>query len=400
MFNNNKVNMIISLLCAIALWFYVVGQVDPKTEKKFGDVPIEFINEDSLTDNGLAVSDIDFDTATVTLEGNRADLNRIDKDNIRVTADLRDLPKGTNTVTLKATVPKEAELVSTAPETIDVVIEDRVTESKPVELKFKGEAEEGMEPGDFHISPDNIQVAGARSQVDKVEAVVATIDLSKINETGSEFNVKAVPVNKKGKRVRNVTMSTRMVNVECKMLTTKEVDLNVETVGEVADDIQVDEIQIPEKVVIRGEKGYLDEVDSIDAADVDISSVKETTELPIEVYLPYGVELADESEDISVKVVIKDLASQEFEISSSSVSLNNIADGLSGTMEEKTLKVTVKAADSVLESLTAEDITLSADLSGLEAGTHSVKIKAECAKDVSSIEVMPDRGEITIREKE
>ena len=88
MFNNNKVNMIISLLCAIALWFYVVGQVDPKTEKKISDVPIEFINEDSLTDNGLAVSAMDFDTATVTLEGNRADLNRIDKDNIRITADL------------------------------------------------------------------------------------------------------------------------------------------------------------------------------------------------------------------------------------------------------------------------------------------------------------------------
>lgn len=399
MFNNNKVNMIISLLCAIALWFFVVGQVDPKTEKKIGDVPIEFINEDSLTDNGLAVAGIDYDRAAVTVEGNRADLNRIKASDIRVTADLKDLRRGTNTVTLKATVPRDAELAAVNPETVDIEVENRVTESKPVEVKFKGETEEGTEPGNIDVTPDNIQVTGAESQVAKVYSVVATVDISKIKGDGSYIEAKARPESKSGKRISNVTLSTNTVDVSCEIMVTKEVDLEVKTVGKVPENVQVDDIQIPEKVFIKGSKENVEGIERVTAADVDISAVKETTELPLEIYLPYGIELANDSQSMSVKVVIKELATQEFEISSSAVKLEGIGDGLAASMEEKTLKVTVKGEDSVLESLTVDNLTLRSDLSGLEKGMHKVRIDVACAADVKSITISPDRAEVTIREE-
>ena len=400
MFNNNKVNMIISLLCAIALWFYVVGQVDPQTEKKIADIPIEFINEDSLTDYGLAVSDIDYDTAVVTVKGSRGDLSKIDAGDIRVTADLRDLHRGTNTVTLKASVPRHAELVATNPETVDIVVQSRVTESKPVEVKFRGETEDGSEPGNISISPDNVQVTGAESQVAKVESVVATVDLDDVSGDQRTLIAKVSPVNKDGKKVSNISLSTDTVEVTCEMLAIKEVDLKVKTVGKVPDDIQVDKIEMPDKVFIRGEKDILDDIDSITAADVDISSVKETTELPLDLDLPYGVERAEQSLDICVKVIVKELASHELEISSSNVKLEGVAEGLTATMEEIPLKVTVKGSDEDLETLTEDDIVLTADLSEKGEGTHTVKLEVSCLKEVSDITVSPVKAEVTIRKTE
>ena len=399
MFNNNKVNMIISLVAAIALWFYVVGQVDPKTEKKFTDIPIQFLNEASLAENNLAVGDVDYNTAIVTVEGNRADLNRMDNDDIKVSADLRELHKGTNTVTLKVSVPREAELVSVAPETIDIEVEERVTESKPVEVRFKGDAEEGTEPGNISVDPENVQVTGSASNVAKVESVVATVDISKIDGSGNTIEAKVKPVGKEGKRVRNIGLSTDTVEVSAELMVTKEVKLNVQTVGEVQEGMQVEEIQIPDTVFIKGEKEYVDDITEVTAADVDISSAKETTEFPLDIYLPSGIEIAEKSEGISVKVILKDLATQEFEISSSKIDLTDAGYGLTGAVEEKTVKVTVKGKDSVLEQLTEDDLRLTASLADLSAGTHKVEINVTCDKEVSGISVSPRTIEVTVREE-
>ena len=398
MFNNNKVNFIISLVAAIALWFYVVGQVDPKTEKRFTDVPIQLINSDSLSNDGLAVADMDYEKAVVILEGNRADLNAIEEDDIKVTADLKDLHKGTNTVTLKASVPRDAEVASLSPETVDIRVEERVTESKPVEVRFKGDPGESLEPGNVSVTPDNVQVTGAETTVAKVESVVATVDIDDIIDSG-RAEAKVKPVGKDGKRVSNVDLSVNTVEVSAEMMSVKEVTLNVETVGEVAEGMQVEEIKIPKTVFIKGEQGYVDDISEVSAADVDISSAKETTEFPLDIYLPSGIELADKSKDVSVTVVLKNLSTHEFEISSSKIVLVNAGDGLVGAVEEKTIKVTVEGKDSVLETLTEDDLRITADLSGLGTGTQDVAIKVECDKAVDSIKVSPKKIGVTIREE-
>ena len=55
MFQNKTMNLIISLLLSVALWIYVVGEVNPETTKKYDDIKIDFTNEESLAQNGLAL---------------------------------------------------------------------------------------------------------------------------------------------------------------------------------------------------------------------------------------------------------------------------------------------------------------------------------------------------------
>ena len=132
---------------------------------------------------------------------------------------------------------------------------------------------------------------------------------------------------------------------------------------------------------------------------MDISSAVETTEFPLEIYLPDGIEIADQSKDISIKVVLKELASHQFEISSSRIGLTDAAEGLKGAAEEKTITVTVKGKDSVLETLTEDDIRMSASLDGLSEGVHDVTIRVTCDKEADSIEVSPKKISVTVREE-
>ena len=48
MLQNKKVNAIIAIVAAILVWAFVVGMVDPGVTKRFTDVPVQLINQDSL----------------------------------------------------------------------------------------------------------------------------------------------------------------------------------------------------------------------------------------------------------------------------------------------------------------------------------------------------------------
>jgi hypothetical protein len=56
MLKSNTANKIISVIIAILLWTYVIGMVDPTKTTTIRDVPVQLLNEDSLTSKGLALS--------------------------------------------------------------------------------------------------------------------------------------------------------------------------------------------------------------------------------------------------------------------------------------------------------------------------------------------------------
>jgi hypothetical protein len=49
MLKSNTANKIISVIIAILLWTYVIGMVDPTKTTTIRDVPVQLLNEDSLT---------------------------------------------------------------------------------------------------------------------------------------------------------------------------------------------------------------------------------------------------------------------------------------------------------------------------------------------------------------
>ena len=59
MLGNKRVNFVISLLVAIALWSFVIYATDPVQTKIVKDVPVTLVNTDLVEARGLTAVDTD-----------------------------------------------------------------------------------------------------------------------------------------------------------------------------------------------------------------------------------------------------------------------------------------------------------------------------------------------------
>jgi len=193
-FNNKIVNIIFSVLVAIGLWVYVVGEVNPETTGKYQDVPIRFINASVLAEDGLALADPGAPTVSVVISGNRADMKGLTESEIDITADLSGLDKGENQIEIIVSLPNDMKLQSISSEKVRVTIESLVTAEKPIKIQYQGNITEGTEPGDISILPPVVQVSGAVSSIKKIQYVEAVVSVDNLKGTPQELDAGLMPV--------------------------------------------------------------------------------------------------------------------------------------------------------------------------------------------------------------
>ncbi|MEG0156972.1 MAG: CdaR family protein [Anaerovoracaceae bacterium] len=399
MFKNNKINMVLSIIIAIFLWIYVVGQINPETTKKVAGVTVNFLNEELLANEGLALVDPGDLAVTVSIKGTRAAVKKVNAEDITVTADLSGFGKGKNTLALQVEVPNDIQLMKVDPENITVVVEDSVTVEKKIQVVTEGTLKEGSEVGNLKLSTETVEVTGAKSSVAKVDHVKATVKTEDIRQENTKLPSRLVAVDKEGKEIHHLSLSKGTVNITASLLATKMVSLNATTTGEVSSTVQLESLEVPDKITIKGPENLIKTIEKITAKPTDISGIKETTTVPLSLELPEGIELAEKNKNIGVKVVIKDLATATLEFTGDTIATKNLAAGQTAKINTAKIGAQVKGKDSVLAGLTAADIQAYVDLSGLAAGTHSVKVLASYSKAISNIGFTPEVVEVIISEE-
>ena len=122
MLRNKKVNILIAFVAALALWIYVTGKIEINSMKKFSDVKISIVNQNSLIESGYAVEKIEPGKIDVTLKGGRAALNSAKGSDIKATVDVYSRFKGKNNVNVDVEVPKNTRLESKSEDKVTVEI--------------------------------------------------------------------------------------------------------------------------------------------------------------------------------------------------------------------------------------------------------------------------------------
>jgi hypothetical protein len=75
---------LLSIVVSFGLWLYVVTVVSPNFDQKYTDIPVVTQGEALLQDRGLMVTSNETPMVSLHLEGNRADLNKLNSSNITV----------------------------------------------------------------------------------------------------------------------------------------------------------------------------------------------------------------------------------------------------------------------------------------------------------------------------
>lgn len=399
MFNNKIVNIIFSILVAIGLWVYVVGEINPETTGKYQDIPIRFINASVLAESGLALADPGNPAVTVTISGTRADMKEMAASDIEVTADLSGLDKGENQIELSVSLPNDMKLQNISSEKVRVTVESLVTAEKPVQIQYDGAIPDGKEPGAISILPPTVKVSGASSSIEKVKYVAAVVSTADITASSGDLEAKLTPMNKAGAHIPYLFLSQDQVLVQVALLDLKTVPLKIDITGSVPDGYILDSKQKPETITIKGTSEALSKIDSISGDSIDISKEKTSATIPIQLTLPAGIELSTASADPTLELVIHPVTVKTFTYDAGSLTIKGLATGLAVDLPNQSILLSVESSADVSSGLVAGDFTLSINLDGLKAGTQKVSVLIETTKTGLAYSATPKEIQINIREE-
>ncbi|HML36829.1 MAG TPA: CdaR family protein [Bacillota bacterium] len=297
---SNTFLKIASLIVAIFMWAYVIQVTNPTKTGVIQDVPVQLLNEESLAARGLALSGEANYTVDVKVEARKGDLTKLARGDFIANADLYGYSMGKNYIPVTVTAPDTAKVLGVDPIKINVVIEELVEVPKPIKVSFTGQFDDGIEAGEIKTQPGEILVSGAKSEVGAVAYIRAEVSSSKLSEKESTIQTKAEAVNNSGDVVSNVRLSSSYINVTAKLSSVKEVPLSVEITGAVAPIYEVTNMEVPDNIKIKGSSDVIAGITELTAKPVDISSVSNTSRIPLEIALPKGVEFANGYENLSI----------------------------------------------------------------------------------------------------
>ncbi|MBO5667117.1 MAG: hypothetical protein J6S45_06685 [Firmicutes bacterium] len=388
-------NKILSVVLAVVLWTVVIGGENPIKDRTIHSVPVTLKNLDSLADRNLAIAgDTDY-TVDVKIKGQRTTVDPLTTKDIIVEADLFGYGKGQNYINVTALIPDNTELVEIRSPRIQVILEDLVAVSKPVDINFT-HVPDGKEVGGLVLQPASVEVSGAKSLVEAVAWAFGTVSAEGA-EAGKPITaqVELLPLNDGEVMVENVHMSAQYADVTYTIMEVKEVPLSVPTIGDPGLDQAVEVFEVPETIKIRGVQEVLDTVEEIVAEPVDLEALEpdETGAVALQLVpiLPEGVELSRDNAVLEGTLRLKAVMAEAITYGGTDIVVKNAPETMEGTIDPGMYNVTIKADGAVLETLEKEDVQLfvNAENIPLEDGEVELKIEAQYEKPFDQVTISP-----------
>src|SRR5699024_2978882 len=288
--------------------------------------------------------------------------------------DLRDLEEGEHTVEIDHDRIPEELSVYIEPKTIDIVIEERATEEFTVNVDFINEDQlpEGYELGVPEVKPETITVTSSRSVIEQIAMVKVFVDVAGLTEPinnrevpvnvydnqGNGLNVRAVP--------ENVIVSVNVDNPS------KVVSVTISTTGDLPDGYTLTSMtSAVEEVEVFATNHTLEGIDEITTEDIDLSDIRESGTVDIDLAVPDGARVEEETIEVSIELeqttVIEDVP----------IDVENVESGLDVSFinpSQSSLDITITGNEKDIRDLTEDDFRLVVDVKGLGEGEHEVPV--------------------------
>lgn len=383
--HNTRIKLI-SLLSAIVLWMYVIAIVDPKETKVFEGLPIQISNMAEVKDKDLVIyPEVDL-IADINITGKLSSLKKVSKNNIHISGGISDPKEGNNVIRLKASVPGEV-THGFKSDTRVVNLEKIVKEKRSIEVNLEGKGKKNAD--EIILDQDNVRVSGPRIQVNKVQKVVATLDIgNETNDFARELDL--IPVDENGDKVKDVDLDLAKIGVNVTLLKQKTVPINVvfSDNSQVEDNLK--DYEISQKTInIKGKKDIVDKIDTINTKPLDLSSITENISKDIYLDIPEGINV--DHKYITIKLDAVKSINTDLTYTSEEIQLRNLSDSLdiSKFKIPDNVKVTVEHSDNI-NAPTKSDIVLYIDFSESpnEEGVYSIKY--ETNYEVKQIKIEPN----------
>lgn len=281
----NLLARIACLLVACGLWVYVMTDQNPIVERNV-EVRLQQLN----LPNNMMVFNVP-DKVMVKIRGTRTKVSDNLENKITASLNLKNVTEGQQSLPVKVSFAA-GDVVQVTPNEVSVYV-DTVSEKKvPVITRIVGAVSSDMTIGHSIITPAQVTLRGATHRMNKVNKVVAPID---VTDHQGDFQTESelVAVSDDGYDIPNMKIIPERVMVQATMVSQMlSVDIPVQLVvsGELPKDITVTKTEIlPEKVRITAPPSLLKDLKAINTKPVDVSKLTGSTVVAAELDLPEKV---------------------------------------------------------------------------------------------------------------
>ncbi|PFJ09152.1 hypothetical protein COD67_19625 [Bacillus cereus] len=407
----------ISLLLACMLFMSAT-----LTEKNTTASVLPFVNEakETLTDYQInlkydeekyIVSGIPLGGVKVKLEGPKAAVAATKaKRQFDIPVDLRGRPEGTYEVSLKANGLPDDVKGTVQPSTIKITLHEKAKKYVPVDLKLSNEDQmpAGVTLEKSSIKPDTVEVVGTKEEIESISSAKAYIDLNGVNKTVTK-TAEVTLYNKEGKRL-NVKTNPSKISVTLNVATQatgnnieKTVPVTYTKKGSLPEGLAVTNISIePREVTIAGPKDILDNIQSIEGVEVDLSQLTESTTFDTSVLLPKGITSAKPNQ-VKVSVGVQKVKQMKTRtIDGIPIQKNGIPNDVTAQLlspQDGKISVTISGEASVVDAIKAAQITAVINLQNVSLGTKDISIQVSGPSNIS-IEPKQTSAKVSVVKKE
>lgn len=394
---NNLLLKILSLAIALAIWLLVANINDPVVVTSY-DVPVTIQNSAYLESGGKTYQVLEQQQmVTVILRGNSSVVENRTGD-IQAVADLTQIVDMDTTpvmVPVTATCDRvAAEDISVVPAAIGIEIEDMVSKDFTITVTAGDTTPSAdYEVGTMEANPEKVTITGPESLIDKIDRVMAEVNTAPMNED-TTITSRLIIYDKNQDTLDETEMNylkfdigQPVVDIHVDLWRVRgDIQLAVNYSGSPAPGYQVGDVTItPSTISVAGTdealaqlavEGNTIEIPA-DAVVLDGQDSDVETRLTLSEYMPDDLVVANNVETAIVNVSIIPEGSQEFRVATRDITIENLDDKLRLVFDTDSVTVRVRETGGQINDLTADEISLSADMKDRGAGDYEIQLEAD-----------------------
>ena len=396
LFENNHFVQIFSILAAIVAWFAVMISLKPESNVVINNVPVTINYEGSIPQSlGLQqIGDSEI-MVTVYVTGKSSKFHRLTADDFSASISLNSVNKA-QSYTLPIEVTKkdndpDYRITGISESTATLTFDKIVSEQFTLEIQTPNlSAADGYIMQQPYANEENILVTGPQTLVERIASCSVTVDTEDKNMTDSlQLTASPVLLDRNGAPVSSEYLTVEPGNVEITIpiYKTKEMALSVEFVN-TPKGFPLDELEYTlsqDTILVAAAPDIIDNQDEIVIGPIDFRSIDIGREFTLDVTLPAGFTNMESVASVTVTFPQDGFTARTYSIPQSNFVLENLPAGYDVSIVPQALSnVKIVGEDSVMETLSADDLVVTVDLSQvtLEKGQYTISARVYCQDGV------------------
>jgi YbbR domain-containing protein len=399
-FASNVRTFLLALILGVAVWVSAVSAADPDEVKPYPrPIPIEIVGQDPTL---VLTNDIP-STMDVTLRAPRSVWETLTahNDSVRAILDLSGLGAGEHSVLIQVQVgERPTQIVLTNPKTVTVNLESFTSKTLPIDLSLTGQPAAGYQAGQAAIAEQDVTISGPESLVGEAVRARVAVNMDGARESIAGQPVPIQIVNAKNEVIKGLTVNPETVKADVPVSQQSGYrDLAVKVVlnGQQAPGYRLENISVSPLIVtvVSKDPALVTSLPGVvDTMPLDLQDAKEDISTRLALDLPSGVTLIG-PQTVQVQVSITPIQNS-IKLENLLINVTGVPQGLAAHVFPERVDVIISGPVPVLETLTAQDVTVTVDVTDREIGTYQLEPKVDTPPNVSFETILPGTVEVVL----